>query len=143
LVLGLFAIATLAFTPVASAEVMSADRTGVAAVWFIQHVQSGRCLDGSISQGVRLNTCNGGTYQQWSVSGYEIRHVQSGRCLDGSISQGVRLNTCNGGTYQQWYSPTGLDVVHVQSGRCLDGSISQGVRLNTCNGGTYQQWIFF
>ena len=81
---------------------MSADRTGVAAVWFIQHVQSGRCLDGSISQGVRLNTCNGGTYQQWSVSGYEIRHVQSGRCLDGSISQGVRLNTCNGGTYQQW-----------------------------------------
>jgi len=115
----------------------------IAAVVFVNHVQSGRCLDGSISQGVRLNTCNGGTFQEWNINGFEFRHLQSGRCLDGSVSQGVRLDTCNGSTFQQWGTTTGSDVVHVQSGRCLDGSISQGVRLNTCNGGTFQQWTFF
>jgi hypothetical protein len=113
----------------------------VAAAFFIHHVQSGRCLDGSISQGVRLITCNGSTYQQWyTTTGWNYVHVQSGRCLDGSISQGVRLNSCNGSTYQQWGSTNGLDFVHVQSGRCLDGSISQGVRVNSCNGSAYQQW---
>ncbi|WP_309505530.1 RICIN domain-containing protein [Streptomyces phytophilus] len=62
-----------------------------------------QCLDGSISQGVRLNTCNGGTYQEWSPkSNGDIVHRQSGKCLDGSISQGVRLNTCNGGSFQWW-----------------------------------------
>jgi hypothetical protein len=111
--------------------------------WVIWHVQSGRCLDGSISQGVRLNTCNGSAFQQWNTpAGSELLHEQSGRCLDGSISQGVRLNGCNGGTFQRWDNTAGLNLVHAQSRRCLDGSISQGVRLNTCNGGTFQQWEF-
>jgi len=105
------------------------------------HVQSGQCLDASVSTGVRLNTCNGGSYQRWDLQGSQLRHVQSGLCLDGSVSGGVRLNACNGGAYQQWFSPNGLDFVHGQSGLCLDGSVSGGVRLKACNGSSYQEWI--
>jgi hypothetical protein len=32
----------------------------------IKHVQSGKCLDGSLSQGVRLDACNYSDYQRWS-----------------------------------------------------------------------------
>ncbi|WFE27703.1 ricin-type beta-trefoil lectin domain protein [Solwaraspora sp. WMMD791] len=105
-----------------------------------QPQSSRRCLDGSVSQGVRLNVCSGGsTYQRWSITSQQLRHVQSGRCLDGSVSQGIRLITCNGSTYQRW-SITSQQLRHVQSGRCLDGSVSQGIRLITCNGSLYQQW---
>ncbi|WP_404870728.1 RICIN domain-containing protein [Kitasatospora griseola] len=112
----------------------------------ITHTQSGKCLDASVSQGVRLVTCDGGTYQQWIVSvspSATIKHVQSGKCLDASVSQGVRLVTCDGGTYQQWSTNLpGYTVGHVQSGKCLDGSVSQGVRLVTCDGSNYQGWLF-
>ncbi|QCS09554.1 hypothetical protein CRV15_28260 (plasmid) [Streptomyces clavuligerus] len=66
------------------------------------HQQSGRCLDGSVSQGIRLNTCNTGAYQSWTQVGNALRHSQSGMCLDGSISAGVRLNTCNQSVHQNW-----------------------------------------
>jgi hypothetical protein len=112
-----------------------------AVVTDVQHVQSGLRLDGSVSQGVRLNTCSGGAYQRWDVQGYQFKHVQSGLCLDGSVGYGPRLHACNGSTYQQWRSPSGVDLRHAQSGLCLDGSIGHGVRLNTCNGSTYQQSI--
>ncbi|MGW1765014.1 RICIN domain-containing protein [Streptomyces sp. NPDC002073] len=110
----------------------------------ITHSQSGKCLDGSISQGVRLVACDGGAYQQWIVSVSQtatIKHVQSGKCLDGSTSQGIRLITCDGGTYQQWNTNLpGYVVKHVQSGKCLDGSVSQGIRLITCSNSNYQAW---
>ncbi|EDY50442.1 Hypothetical protein SCLAV_p0020 (plasmid) [Streptomyces clavuligerus] len=31
----------------------------------LRHSQSGMCLDGSISAGVRLNTCNQSVHQNW------------------------------------------------------------------------------
>ncbi|GAA2084876.1 hypothetical protein GCM10009759_04250 [Kitasatospora saccharophila] len=111
----------------------------------IVHVQSGKCLDGSVSQGVRLVTCDGSLYQEWVVdfSGAgAIKHVQSGKCLDGSVSQGVRLVTCDSGSFQQWNPKVAYAIKHVQSGKCLDGSVSQGVRLVTCDGGSFQQWTF-
>jgi pyocin large subunit-like protein len=139
-------IATMAVVPTqaAMANQSAADTpaTTQALFYTIRHVQSGRCLDGSVSQGVRLNTCNNSTYQQWGRTTNIFRHVRSGRCLDGSVSQGVRLNTCNNSTYQQWRFPGTATIGHVQSGRCLDGSVSQGVRLNTCNNSAYQEWIF-
>jgi hypothetical protein len=140
--------ASLAFAPSATAAPSGQSSAAAAVTGPIKHVQSGKYLDGSVSQGVRLNDYNGGTYQQWTLSEYgsgtRFRHVQSGKCLDGSVSQGVRLNDCNSGTYQQWTlspSGSGFRVKHVQSGKCLDGSVSQGVRLNDCNSGTYQQWL--
>ncbi|MFD4636668.1 ricin-type beta-trefoil lectin domain protein [Lentzea sp. NPDC058436] len=105
----------------------------------VRHVQSGQCLDGSVSNGVVLKTCNSGAYQEWGTTGGDIVHAQSGQCLDGSVSNGVRLKPCNGSVYQQW-TISGNQIKHVQSGLCLDGSVSNGVRLNTCNGSAYQKW---
>jgi len=110
-----------------------------------QHEQSGKCLDGSVGQGVRLNNCNGGRYQQWRVDTKDgttrLRNRIGGECLDGSVGQGVRLNTCNGSSYQKWVINSDSKAIpHVQSQLCLDGSVGQGVRLNTCNGSSYQKW---
>ncbi|MCX5589150.1 RICIN domain-containing protein [Streptomyces erythrochromogenes] len=135
---------TVAAAWLGAAQTVPASATAEAYQTTITHSQSGKCLDGSLSQGVRLVTCDSGAYQQWIVSvssAATIKHVQSGKCLDGSASQGIRLVTCDGGAYQQWTTNlSGYVVKHVQSGRCLDGSVSQGVRLITCSGANYQAW---
>jgi hypothetical protein len=74
----------------------------------LYHRQSDRCLDGSVSQGVRLKVCNFTAYQQWysnspSTVPRTIIHRQSGRCLEAAVSVGVRLGVCNGSAYQIWY----------------------------------------
>ena len=113
------------------------------------NVATQRCLDGSISEGVRLMTCNDSYYQDWvprredSVNVYSFLHVATGKCLDGSISEGVRLNTCNTSDYQQWewrIGSEGYALLNLATRKCLDGSISEGVRLKTCNNTEYQRW---
>ncbi|MEU3255703.1 hypothetical protein [Streptomyces sp. NPDC006997] len=37
----------------------------VASTGVIEHAQSGKCLDGGVSQGVRLNDGDTGTSRQW------------------------------------------------------------------------------
>lgn len=114
----------------------------------IMNVATQLCLDGSISQGVRLNACNQGEYQEWtlrdSTSGsYVLYHAATQKCLDGSISNGVRLNTCNGGEYQDWEVRDGSNgdaLLSVATRTCLDGSVSKGVRLKRCNNTEYQRW---
>jgi hypothetical protein len=106
-----------------------------------------RCLDGSISQGVRLMECNGSEYQEWDLIGtspnYVVYHKATEKCLDGSISNGVRLNTCNYGAYQIWEyrkGDAGIALLNTATRTCLDGSISEGVRIKTCNNSDYQRW---
>jgi Ricin-type beta-trefoil lectin domain len=101
--------AALAVTPIAlaspaQAEAPVAADASAAPVFTFRHMQSGKCLDGSVSQGVRLHDCNGSKFQQWRIrsDSRAIRQVQGGWCLDGSIGYGVRLNTCNEGPYQRW-----------------------------------------
>jgi Ricin-type beta-trefoil lectin domain len=115
----------------------------------LTHPVTQQCLDANIHQGVFLNTCNSGTYQDWSartVGGTNVTLVNAGtqRCLDANIHQGVFLNTCNGGSYQEWdtraIAGTTVALVNVATQRCLDANIQQGVFLNTCNGGSYQHW---
>lgn len=115
----------------------------------LTHPATQRCLDASVHQGVFLNTCNGGSYQDWAawlVSGTTVTLANGGtkRCLDANIHQGPFLNTCNGGTYQQWdthvVGGTTVYLVNVATQRCLDANIEQGVFLNTCNGSSYQHW---
>lgn len=108
---------------------------------------TGWCLDGSISEGVRLNSCNPYEYQEWTFraagSNYVLHNVATGKCLDGSISNGVRLNTCNGSEYQEWEWRIGSSasaLLNIATRKCLDGSISEGVRLKTCNNTEYQRW---
>ena len=112
------------------------------------NVATQRCLDGSISQGVRLMECDFNEYQEWSKQSagspnYVLMHVKTGMCLDGSISNGVRLNGCNGSEYQKWewrFGSNGDAFLNVATRTCLDGSISEGVRLKTCNNTEYQRW---
>lgn len=105
------------------------------------HAATQKCLDGSLSQGLRLATCNGSTYQQWSYRGTFL-HIQSGKCLDYSVSQGLRLVTCNNDSdYQRWGWGGDSRILHGLTGKCLDGSLSQGVRMNTCNTSDYQRWL--
>ncbi|WP_369374444.1 ricin-type beta-trefoil lectin domain protein [Promicromonospora sp. Populi] len=119
----------------------------------LMNVATSLCLDGSISQGVRLVACNTDGYQDWSTeeSGPYVvfRHDATGKCLDASISNGVRLNACNGSEYQEWQWRTGSTAsafLHVgtrtiDEAQCLDGSISEGVRLKRCNNSEYQRWF--
>lgn len=110
-----------------------------AAGFTLRPAQSLACLDGSLSQGVRVIPCNGSAYQLWSRGDYTFVHAATGRCLDGSLSQGVRVVTCNGSSYQVW-PWRGDELVNSATGKCLDGSLSQGARLLTCNGSDYQRW---
>jgi Ricin-type beta-trefoil lectin domain len=107
------------------------------------------CLDGSISQGVRLEPCNPYEYQEWTVlpaagSDYVVfYHAATRLCLDGSISVGVRLNTCNDSIYQRWevrYGSNAMALLNAATRACLDGGISDGVRLKRCNNSDYQRW---
>jgi hypothetical protein len=146
MVLAVLGAATLTATSSQASPETSGVQAAASTHYWMVHKESGLCLDGSISQGIRLNTCSvNSRYQKWQVINQStIKHVQSTRCVDGSISQGVRLNTCdNDSRYQMWYSTdnTGsYDLINRASGRCLDASVSQGVRLNSCNGSDYQQW---
>jgi hypothetical protein len=106
------------------------------------------CLDGSVSQGVRLAPCaDGSPYQIWHHSGGLLYNAEYGDsvCLDGSLSQGVRMVTCSGSKYQKWNlnTSTGQEVNGAYADECLDISISQGVRLNACDASSpYQQvWL--
>lgn len=108
---------------------------------FIQHAQSLLCLDGSITGGVTLKTCNGGLYQQWVYTeNGQTTHPQSGLCLDGSRTRGVRLARCNGSLYQAWFTNTGFDFINGDILQCLDASVTAGISLKPCNRSAYQNW---
>jgi hypothetical protein len=129
------------------AAIGSATASARAAV--LTHPATGRCLDANVHQGVFLNGCNAGSYQEWTarlVTGTTVTLVNAGTqlCLDANVHQGPFLNTCNGGAYQRWdarvVGGTTVSLVNVATQRCLDANIHQGVFLNTCNGGSYQRW---
>lgn len=143
LALAATAVVTLSITLSVSAPARAAADTS------IMNYATSRCLDGSTSQGVRLNTCNGGEYQNWTLratganGNWELYHAATQKCLDGSISNGVRLNSCNGSEYQEWELRNGSYAdafLNIATRKCLDGSISEGVRLKTCNNTEYQRW---
>jgi alpha-galactosidase len=59
----------------------------------------GRCLDAQAG----LQTCTGGTYQQWTTTDGPIRNVRTGLCLETAANTtGVFLRPCNGQLNQQW-----------------------------------------
>src|SRR4051812_16684660 len=100
LVAALLVALTAAILPAGSA---SADVSTSAGYYAIVTWQTGLCVDGSVTQGVKLKSCNGSAFQQWLISGGKFKSRQyDNLCLDASVSQGVQLKTCNNGDYQQW-----------------------------------------
>jgi len=113
---------------------------------------SGRCLD--LPQSNTTNRtqpiiwdCNGGTNQQWAVSGQTLRVL--GKCLDAptnaTAGTKVQIWDCNGATNQQWVFNANGTVSGVQSGLCLDvngNATANGtvVILWTCTGAANQRW---
>ncbi|GAA0900203.1 hypothetical protein GCM10009557_76340 [Virgisporangium ochraceum] len=123
-------------------------------VWLKNGSSSTLCLDGSVSQGVRMMRCNTASrYQQWAqiwigLHSFELRNVGSDfrYCLDGSVSSGARLLPCNENDWQEWIEDeSGNHLSNLAYGvrRSLDGSVSQGVRMNaTSSSSLYQKWRF-
>jgi hypothetical protein len=143
------AIIALVLAPLTVVEPASAAEPAGSA-WMRNVAAAGVCLDGSVSQGVRMKPCDlESLYQRWSQapgSGqtFEIRSAAySGYCLDGSVTSGARLLPCNGNDYQRWT----MQAQHLKNARyssySLDGSVTRGVRMNvTAQSSGYQAWRF-
>jgi hypothetical protein len=121
--------------------------------WLMNGI-TGLCLDGSASQGVRMNTCSTASrYQLWYVNCYNIdctdyelkNRANSNLCLDGTISSGARMLPCNGLVYQIWFQTATRHFSNYAYGvaRSLDGSASQGVQMKvTASASAYQHWYW-
>lgn len=111
------------------------------------------CLDvagGNTANGtaVQIAWCNGGSAQQWTVSGNTVR-VFGNKCLDvpnGNNANGTKLQIwdCVNNTNQQWVI-SGQTLVWTQGNKCLDipgDNVRDGMRVQTyaCNGTQAQQW---
>ncbi|MEV6633625.1 RICIN domain-containing protein [Actinoplanes sp. NPDC051470] len=113
------------------------------------HGQTGKCLEGSVSVGIRLGTCaTDNSYQLYlfEPAGWSTLASPHEYCVEAAASVGVRPGTCTpDNRYQQWrYYPATAQLQHLQSLLCLEASASVGVRLGTCSpsnaNNTYQQW---
>lgn len=117
----------------------------------ISDVQTGLCLDSNYNGNAYTHSCNGGTFQIWTVDldavgsyATEVVDGATGKCLDSNYSGNVYTLSCNGGSSQQLYfsymEPT--TIVNTQTGQCLDSNYNGNLYTLPCNGGTYQQWYF-
>ncbi|WP_433088651.1 ricin-type beta-trefoil lectin domain protein [Dactylosporangium sp. CA-052675] len=121
----------------------------------LRNLNAGRCLDvpsQAQTNGTRLALwdCNGGTNQQWTLTGGKQLQVYGTKCLDAegaATTPGTRVVIwdCNGQANQQWNVNADGTVTGVQSGLCLDASgagtaNSTPVILWTCNNGSNQLW---
>ncbi|SEO76962.1 arabinofuranosidase catalytic domain-containing protein [Actinacidiphila rubida] len=116
---------------------------------------SGRCLDvpnQTQTNGTQteLWDCNGGTNQQWTVTGAKELRVYGSKCLDdeaGGTANGTRaiIWDCNGRNNQKWNVNSDGSITNVQTGLCLDASAygtANGtlVQLWACTGAGNQKW---
>jgi len=163
---GTINVSVPATAPDASDSVVVVEVTGMPAVvadgvYELICARSGKALDNGNtsnagSQAIQW-TLNGGTPQQWRVTGLEAGRfklvcLRSGLALDngGSTTDGTALvqQPDNGGNQQQW-SITALGggsyrLTNRVSGKALDNgngtADGQGAIQWTVNGGTQQQW---
>jgi hypothetical protein len=94
-----------------------------------------------------VNTCNGGSGQQWSTYSDNTLRVQGG-CLD-VVSAGTTSGSnvdwypCNGTAAQNWTHQANGELVNPNSGLCLTdpgGNTSARLDIETCTDSAAQQW---
>jgi hypothetical protein len=116
----------------------------------IQNQNTGRCIDDSFAFGLRSFPCNGLSFQQWSVVGFQdgtihLVNENTGRCIDDSLAFGLRSFPCNGLSFQGWFpgffSDGTIDLQNQNTGRCIDDSLAFGLRSFPCNGLSFQRWF--
>ncbi|GAA2241719.1 hypothetical protein GCM10010145_04730 [Streptomyces ruber] len=110
----------------------------------------GYCLDDSLDFGLRTYSCNGMSYQRWTVDTYadgtaRLRNHATGRCVD-LADGGPRAAQCvtgAGGRSQRWrlttWNDASTEVRHQQEGVCLEESAA-GPRTRSCDRGSGQRW---
>jgi hypothetical protein len=145
--IALVALAVLCVTLGVASKPAAATATQFA--YTIVNRNSGMCLDvpgSSTSNGTLLEqwTCNGGSNQQWYLSGSNVVNVNSGLVLDvpgKSTSPGVQLEqwTSNGGTNQQ-FTLTTVTGGYVTFTASNSGQLVEVRAFSTSNGGVVEQW---
>lgn len=160
IMLGLLGFAVLATTPAQAADhqptatTKTDAKTDAAqpfdAVETFKNENTLRCIDDSVSYGLRSFGCNGLSYQQfnvhvWNDGTRELKNLNTGRCVDDSGTYGLRAYPCNSSTYQSWwilrFSDGSIGFQNQNTGRCIDDSLSYGLRSFGCNSLSYQRWV--
>jgi hypothetical protein len=130
-----------------------AGTANAAALYTLKNVSTGRCVDDSLTYGLRAVGCNGSLHQVWQSyvwSGHiepSFINEDTARCIDDSLTYGLRVTDCNQTSHQDWYVSwnqdysTSTTFMNDATAHCMDDSLTYGLRAVGCNNTTHQEFL--